>query len=230
MTQASCLWRQWTFADKTAPESLALAAEILKDRIEHGFTYTSETCRFCAFEPATQPGCFGALMGKDGTAATLKECNQDGALVPVDLSVVFQLCLFGKDVELRWERMDGTKGWVTLSTDDTRVALSADKLAKLGGHLVGDRQVRCRDHVYLLWGKRSDDATPPGWTRLTSARIGALWAPWSHETERAENAERIVLTAREYFESGAMGNVAFIGERLTGFRAACDDDAKLAGA
>ena len=157
-----------------------------------------------------------------GNAASLREADSKGELKTVDLSRVFQLCLFGPDFELRWERCDGSKGRLTLSADDAGAALPAKKLTKWSGRSLAGRTVSWRDHIYLLWGKPSKGAAPVGWTRLTSARIGALWVPFA-------DSKRLVLTAREYFATGEMGNVAFIGERLTGFRAARDDDAELAG-
>jgi CRISPR-associated protein (TIGR03984 family) len=78
------------------------------------------------------------------------------------------------------------------------------------------RDVRWRDHGYLVWGEGnagSAATAPGGWTRLTAARIGALWVPCEAGAKR-----RVEITAREYFERQAFGNVAFVRERLTGLR------------
>ena len=73
-----------------------------------------------------------------------------------------------------------------------------------------------RDHGYLVWGEGNAGTAataPGGWTRLTAARIGALWVPCEAGAKR-----RVELTAREYFERQAFGNVAFVRERLRGLR------------
>lgn len=204
--------RLWTFEEKTAPDALRIAAGLPQGAIEAGFTYTPDACRFCVLEP-----------GDAGRAARLIECGEGEKPGAVMLDSVFELRLFGKDFELRWERWNGNKGRLTVTADsDGATALTPEQLARLGSPV--ETAVRRRDHVYLLWGEASGDATHPGWTKLTSARIGALWAPC------AGGGRRVVLMAREYFETREAGNVAFVGERLTGLRAAKEDDAWRTGA
>ena len=207
----------WTFEDKTAEEAVDLTLEALGEHIRYGFTFTRASAEFCVIRGGEKPGCLGWLFGKRGTPPALLQCSEQEELERLPLESAFELRLFGKNYEARWERMNAAKGRLTICADGGAVAET--KGLKLDGwDAPAKRTVRHRDHCYLLWGESTDQPHTDR-TKLTSARIGELWAP----AERG--AKRVVVTAREYFETQEFGNVVFIGERLTGFRAASGNDA-----
>ena len=206
--------RNWIFEDKTAEEAVNLTLAALGEQIKYGFTFTRASATFSMFQAGEKPGCLGWLFGKRGTPPTLFECSEQEELERLPLKSAFELRLFGKNYEARWERMNAEKGRLTICADSE--ANAETKGLKLNGwDAPAELTVRHRDHCYLLWGETTDQPHPDR-TKLTSARICELWVP----VEKAKR--RVVLTAREYFETQDFGNVVFIGERLTGLQAADD--------
>jgi CRISPR-associated protein (TIGR03984 family) len=216
--------RQWIFEDKTVEEALDFIAGLLAGEVEHGFAYTPSRAFFCTLLHGEGPSFFGRMLGSRPQKSELAECDGSEDEKTVELGAVFELRLFGARYEARWERTSGTKGILAICSDSEADAQSgnARRCENLGE--LADRPAFVRDHRYLLWGEPADSQPRPGRTKLTSARIGTLWAP------TGSGGGRVVLTAREYFETKEFGNAVFAGERLTGFRAASLDDADSLGA
>jgi CRISPR-associated protein (TIGR03984 family) len=206
--------RQWIFEDKTAEGALDFIVGVLAGEVEHGFAYTPARAFFCTLRHEAGPGFFGRMLGSRAGQSRLVECDGSDSEKPVELGAVFELRLFGARYEVRWERTSGAKGILAICSDSEADAQSGNgrRCEKLGAP--ADRPAFVRDHLYLLWGEPAGSQPRPGRTRLTSARIGKLWAPAN------SGGGRVVLTAREYFETKEFGNVVFAGERLTGLSAA----------
>jgi CRISPR-associated protein (TIGR03984 family) len=215
--------RQWVFEGRTAGEVLELVASALAGEIEHGFAYTPGRAFFCTLHHEESRGFFGRLRGSRPEKTALVECDGSEDVKHADLGAVFEVMLFGAHYEARWERESGLKGRLSICSDseagENRAKARLDKLVA-----PAERPASLRDHCYLLWGEAAKKQPYPGRTKLTSARIGALWVPIDR------SGERIVLTAREYFETKEFGNVVFAGERLTGLREARSADAASLGA
>ena len=213
--------RQWIFEDKTAEEALDFIAGFLAGEVEHGFAYTPSRAFFCTLRHGEGPGFFGRMLGSRPQKSELAKCDGDEDGKAVELGAVFELRLFGARYEARWERTSGAKGVLVICSDSEAGAQpnNGKRFEKLGA--LADRPAFVRDHRYLLWGEPSGSQPRSGRTKLTSARIGSLWAPID------SGGKRIVLTAREYFETKEFGNAVFAGERLTGLSTAADDAASL---
>lgn len=136
---------------------------------------------------------------------TFEVRGRKGAPLGLALDDVFEMRLFCPAWELRWRR----------NGDEARVAvLSDENLTASIEQTFTPTAVRLLDNQYLVWGEpaKTEPVHAAGWTRLTTARIGALWVP-------LESARRVRVTTREYFaqpDSG-FGNWVFLTERLTGF-------------
>ena len=162
----------------------------------------------------------GALLsfvpGDDATALvyTPQQCVfarvADGALIHPDIGSIdpeeaFEIRIFDKDWELRWRR-EGEKGTAILWSEEA---------GGFGGVKAGKQPVKERGTRYLLWGKV---IAPPqnGWVTLGTHQVGTLQAPYSGAIKKDDH---LALKAMEYFAEFDDGNMAFIGERLTGIMA-----------
>lgn len=204
--------RHWTFDDATVADCLALAAGPLRGQAGVGFSYTPSISRFCLLEPSV------------AETAELTDRDAEGNVAKVDLGSAFELRLFGDYFELRWAQANAARGYITVCTDDDAMAALMSN-ANLAGLKLKPREASAQahsvcatDHGYLLWGTATGE-TGDGWTKLSSARIGTICVPFAPSAP----ASRLVLKAREYFETREAGNVVFIGERLIGFAAAPDE-------
>ena len=178
---------EWTFDAISAADTLALVAGPLAGLVPHGFTYTSATCRFCVVERGSRPGAIRRLMGGRVRPPRLVERDARGRPVDVDLKCVFEMRLFGADLDLHWVRC-GPVGRLCVLADDDGIAavMEPASLAHFGLPSATPRPplaVQWRDHRYLLWGQRSGDPVA-GWTRLTTASDrGAVGAVRSGQGE-----------------------------------------------
>ncbi len=123
---------------------------------------------------------------------------------PLPLRTIYEARVFRADAELRW--------WNDPVGGEHRAALlSEDGLTPPGwepdGKPLAVLETICRR--YLLWGQRAEPRTDlrAGWTRLTTARIGALDVPRT-------GGDHFRILAREYLATFADGNVAVAEERL----------------
>lgn len=220
--------RRWTFEGVAADAFHEFAAGPLK--CAYGFTYTTAAARFC--KPHN-----GTLVEHDGEK--------------VQFNHVFEVRLFGPLADLHWVRegdkaranrradrgalhwvREGDKGRLVVTSEvkDTEEAeksaviqaMAPDNLKafKPSEPIEDNRPARWRDHTYLLWGEKA--GIEKGWTKLVTARIGTLWAPFE-----LAGGNRAVLVAREYFVTSTDGNAVYAGERLMGLRAAHKDDSKF---
>jgi len=121
----------------------------------------------------------------------------------------YEFRVFCKDWELRWLR-SGQSGCASLLSDED---IAADGFAPVeepygpAARSAGSPLPQ----TYLLWGEI--DGGDGNWTRLTTARIGTLWAPLSRPTDA--KIKRVCVHAREYLAGAAHGNVVVAHERLT---------------
>ena len=133
----------------------------------------------------------------------------DGALSHPDLGNIdpaeaFEIRIFNADWELRWRRR-GEKGAAILWAKDR---------GNFGGEEVEKQPAKERQTQYLLWGKV---IKPPqnGWVTLGTHQVGTLHVPYA---KTAMEGGHLALKAVEYFAEFDDGNMAFIGERLSGIR------------
>lgn len=136
----------------------------------------------------------------------------------------YEVRLFNGKRDIR-SRRDGDRWRVAVVSDGSVVDVISDPVAGAMQLTANGDVPDCdfRDHEYLLWGRKArSDAQRDDWTRLTAARIGALWVP--HRLE--DGHDGVVMTAREYFCIAHDGNVVLAGERLTGLRSIGRDDAR----
>ena len=120
----------------------------------------------------------------------------------IELSAFYEARVFNPDAELRW--------WNDPVEGKHRAALvSEQKLTPAGWAEPKEIPViDTMDPSYLLWGQATGvSPPPPGWTTLTTARIGKLDVPIASD-------KQIVLKAREYFTEFCDGNLAVGEERL----------------
>jgi CRISPR-associated protein (TIGR03984 family) len=203
-------YRQWRFEDMTADEALSYVARTIGGEVSTGFVLSPERACFCT------------LQTGDTDVASLSLCDETEEEKQIGLGAVFEFRLFGPNFDARWERADGLKGDLQISSDTTVDKTKFEQLEKdAKENKVAVPYVVTRENRYLLWGELAD--VGDGRTKLTSARIGTLWAPVE------SSGKRIQLTAIEYFGTKKYGNAVFVGERLTGFEAV-PDNAKASGA
>jgi len=170
----------------------------------------------CFRRSSVAPGELLSLMPDDTALAivyTPRHCVftrvADGALTHPDLGNIdpaeaFEIRIFNADWELRWRREE----------DKGSAILWAEEAGGFGGKEAGKQPLKERGTQYLLWGKV---LKPPqeGWTTLGTHQIGTLQVPFE---KVASKGGHLALTAVEYFAEFADGNMAFIGERLSGIR------------
>jgi len=124
-----------------------------------------------------------------------------------DLTHAYEVRAFGPEAELRWIR-DGAMGNATLLADGS-----------VNGAPVTGETLDVLSRTYRIWGEPARSAGGeqsrriPGWSKLTTARIGALFVPF-------ETAGEVTLHAREYVVGHETGNAVVLFERLVGFDAA----------
>jgi CRISPR-associated protein (TIGR03984 family) len=127
------------------------------------------------------------------------------------LAEAYEVRLFCKDWELRWLR-DGASGRAALLAGESGLApdvfgdsvLEPEEPDRELPAKNADARNGALNNCYLLWGERGEPSEDEkrliegDWTKLTSARIGALWVPFRIEPP----ARRIQLTTREYWRRG----------------------------
>jgi CRISPR-associated protein (TIGR03984 family) len=142
-----------------------------------------------------------ALPSRDGTSSGLTGASGN----PIDLGEIYEVRAFHPGAELRWRNDPGhARRHQTVILAEQNLGLA---LTMRPPHEVIDRL----DQTYLLWGQGSDPAgLAPGWSRLSTARIGSLDVPLADVPRR----ERVLLRAVEYLAEFDDGNVSVLDERL----------------
>ena len=171
----------------------------------------------CFRRSGVAPGELLALMPRDDAPAlvyTPQHCVfarvAKGALVHPDIGSLdpreaFEIRIFDKDWELRWRR-EGEKG---------TAILWAKEAGDFDGVEAGKQPANARETQYLLWGKVIG-APRDGWVTLGTHQVGTLRVPFPDAVKKGDH---LALKAVEYFAEFEDGNMAFIGERLTGMMA-----------
>jgi CRISPR-associated protein (TIGR03984 family) len=118
----------------------------------------------------------------------------------------FEARVFNGDLELRWlqSRFDG-------GVRCGRAVLLHETPA-LGGEPRSDI-IHTLERQYVLWGQADPPAASlaPGWSSLSTARIGALAVPLANIPQ----SRRVILRAREYMaQEHGHGNAYIADERL----------------
>jgi CRISPR-associated protein (TIGR03984 family) len=155
--------------------------------------------------------------------ASGRALDQDGK--PLAIDGAYEVRLFDDKRDIRGRR-NGDRWRVAIVSDGSVAGATSDALAGAVGLTASADPPDCdtRDHQYLLWGRKGrSDAQRNGWTKLTTARIGALWAPHTLEN----GCDGIAVSAREYFRKLDDGNVVPAGERLTGLHGIRRGDAPM---
>ncbi len=183
----------------------------------------SGTCRSCADLLAIAAKHATGMTGffyAPSTAPRFFQLSAAGALDEEDRMVsvdcAYEVRLFDDKRDIRGRR-DGDHWRVAIVSDGPVAGATSDAVAGAAGLTASGNPQDCdtRDHQYLLWGRKArSGAVRNGWTKLTTARIGALWVP--HPLEAG--CDGIVITAREYFCTSHDGNVVLAGERLKGLQ------------
>jgi CRISPR-associated protein (TIGR03984 family) len=193
-----------------APIGLTLA-EALKSWCGGGETpdpavalvYTPRRCEF-------------AILDSGSRLIRVEVCAQNrAAIVPVNVEEVFEARVFNRKAELRWLN-DPTDKHRTVVVAETPVSwLKADPSPT---PCVGTIRQR-----YVIWGQAHGpddlpDDYPAGWTRFSTAQVGALDVP----VGGLDRGARAALLAREYLRvkdahgNDEHGNVTVFEERLRG--------------
>jgi CRISPR-associated protein (TIGR03984 family) len=178
-----------TSLDITLPDVLQECSEALKNGV--ALLYSPTRCQF------------GKLQ--DGILQ-----NSQGEVIALDYvsSHIFEARIFNKDSELRWlNEVDGNGQAVLISEQNISDYLR-DSVLDLTTDLDSISQ------TYLLWGEgvKTKVDLSLGWSRLASARIGALDVPVD---QPIPHGKRVYLKTCEYLaEVDECGNVAVVEERL----------------
>lgn len=153
-----------------------------------GFVYSPKFCRFIEL---TQEG---KALGADGQH--------------FDLTEVFEARCFNSRGELRWLNEKKGLGQAVLISE-----LQLEESFGINADLEYEDSL---SNQYLLWGEYSKDSSQPGWSKVSTARIGTLNVP----IPKIASQERVYLIACEYLQVvDAYGNMAVVEERLTGLEA-----------
>lgn len=153
-----------------------------------GFVYSP---KFCQFIQLTREG---KALGADGQQ--------------FDLTEVFEARCFNPRGEIRWLNQKKGLGQAVLISD-----LPLEESFGIETDLEYED---CLSNQYLLWGEYNKESSQPGWSTVSTARIGTLNIPIS----RIGFKERVYLIACEYLQVvDAYGNMAVVEERLTGLEA-----------
>lgn len=121
----------------------------------------------------------------------------------IDLQSVFEARVFNEQCEMRWLNIVDGEGKAVIISDQTLVSCLGEDLPELSA-------IATLKQKYLIWGEKTNTQVDSGWTRLATARIGALDVPITFSTSK-----RVQLTAIEYLaEDEDYGNVAVVEERL----------------
>lgn len=163
--------------------------------------YSPRCCAFCRMRSD------GELTGPP------KHATANGSYHRDVLAEAYEIRLFTPDWELRWLRQ-GTVGQAALLWEaDTAKGPAPVAL----DWPVDPAPIELQDgpeQRYLLWGQADVTLSRDGWTALTNARIGTLWAPLHPDMDVDKG--RVMLRAREYLVRKDHGNVAVIDQRLLG--------------
>jgi CRISPR-associated protein (TIGR03984 family) len=131
-----------------------------------------------------------------------------GPVGPADLAEVYEARVFHEHAELRWlrdPRHESGHATVVLTDGSCAVDLPSQPLEV--------PLVDVLKQSYVLWGEPdTDQQRTPGWTRLSTARIGGLDVPHGNVPE----SHRVAIASFEYLGEFAHGNVAVVEERLCG--------------
>jgi len=144
--------------------------------------------------------------------------NGPGTWAPLPADEVFEVRLFGPELELRW---------LHEATGLGRAAWVAERPVDLGLGTAMSPTTRDAEVIearYLVWGEHdpyAKSANGEGWTVLSTARIGAQEVPvearWPEREEPDDDDKKlVVLHAREYVDevaSAGDGNAAVVEER-----------------
>jgi len=129
---------------------------------------------------------------------------RDESGVPVALDPVYEARLFNQKAELRWLHDGQGLG--------RAVWLSEDESEGLAGGLSKDVSLEYIDTIgqsYLLWGRRVEESTRPGWSVLSAGRIGRLSVPVEVPADQGAR-----LKTLEYVIMDGDGNASVAEERL----------------
>lgn len=192
-----------TWADcPLGPLLEAAAASLSTDNVAQALIYSP---RFCAFGKLT--------LGKLEGPPELPQAN--GPFHDTVLAEAYELRLFTAAWEARWLRHGQTGQAALLWDEETgRDPTPPPWPLALAGTDGAIPFVGTLPQQYLLWGKRDDAKRKDGWTALTAARIGILWAPIP---PGPADSQYVVLKACEYLvREKNHGNVVVCEQRLTG--------------
>lgn len=173
-------------------EAIAGCGPLLDEAV--AILYTPAACRFAV------------LSGASGEDPALRAPDASGKPAPLPLDAVFEARLFNAAVELRWLHESEGRGTAVLLSERP----AGDLAACLDKEAAAVTAIAAIEQQYLLWGKaRGADASPPGWSRLSEARVGTFWVPLA-----LREGEHARLVTREYVTEFEDGNVAVAEERL----------------
>lgn len=127
----------------------------------------------------------------------------------IELNDVFEARIFNPQSELRWLNEQGGFGRAVLLSAETIPEPCRKKLTEN----VSLSALHTLEQTYLLWGEGIDQTNvslAPGWSRLTTARIGKLDVPVTGVKEKS----RVHLKALEYLaEYDGHGNLVQVGDQ-----------------
>ncbi|MBD2451575.1 TIGR03984 family CRISPR-associated protein [Nostoc sp. FACHB-152] len=168
--------------------SLKLALENCASALSEGIAiiYSPICCQFARVEPN----------------GDLKDVYN--RILPLDK--VFELRAFNQNVELRWLNQLNGEGKVVLISEQIISGYLDNNIPTIPALDIIPQQ-------YILWGKGIKTASPSGWGKLATARIGSINVPVAGLT----TDKRVYLNAIEYLkETDDNGNVSVVEERLIG--------------
>lgn len=144
---------------------------------------------------------------------------RDGALCLdaggiADPAGIFDLRAFNARAELRWLSEAGARGGSAAIVAPEALSLPQGWADAPEDLLPDDPDLK---RHYVLWGRGAPDGNEPaGWSRLTEARVGALWVPLAGVPKDG----MVRLAAIEHLaEEPGHGNVYVLEERLVGLEA-----------
>jgi len=117
----------------------------------------------------------------------------------------FEARIFNSNYELRWLNQSNGEGIAVL--------LSEQGIESYFKKSVDLDAIKAQEQAYFLWGEGYKAILKPGWSRLTTARLGKLDIPVGGVNQ---SKQRVKLITKEYFQCLAElhGNVIVAEERL----------------
>lgn len=173
---------------------------------------------------------FGLIRSGDGLSGPPASPLGDGAAFSVAaIACAYEVRVFHPLWEIRWLRQGATGRAALLwdeeseDTSDGPATTAFDDLPLRPAIVL--RRTLCQR--YVLWGMpAADPSGTEGWVKLTSDRVGTMWAPLPPPQD---DKARAVLHVREYLATLDHGNVAVIEERLSHLAWDTDDDGAKSG-